>query len=139
MGEGVTGTASGDELSRWDKEILTQGRVRRVSGEAAAECRYKVGKRSYEENLKAGIEVKINIIFLWLWNKYPEANATVRLIRSSTIHNDPNPEVIQVSKSKWLDRQTVIHLHTGILRGFTKKQNPAIFCYMDASGEYQAE
>lgn len=39
MGEGVTGTASGDELSRWDKEILTQGRVRRVSGEAVAEYR----------------------------------------------------------------------------------------------------
>lgn len=64
MGEGVTGTASGDELSRWDKEILTQGRVRRISGQAAAECRHRVGKRGYEENLKAGIEVKLNITFL---------------------------------------------------------------------------
>ena len=57
-------------------------------------------------------------------------------VHSSTIHNTQDMEAAWISINRWLDKEDVAHIHNGILLGYKKGWNNAIFSNMDGLRDY---
>ena len=58
---------------------------------------------------------------------------------SSVIYNSQVVEIAQVPISKWVDKKTVVRLHTGVLHSRKKEETPTFHNNMDVTGECYAK
>ena len=60
-------------------------------------------------------------------------------VHSSTIYNSQGMEATQVSINRWMDKEDVVHIHSGILLSHKKEWNIAIYGNMDGPRDYHTE
>ena len=60
-------------------------------------------------------------------------------VHSSTIYKSRDIEATYISIDRWMDKEDVVYIHSGILISHRKEWNSAIYSTMDGPREYHTK